>query len=111
MAFSNAGRSAIIAWFAEVLDRFDRRFESRTLTLLDGPSQKGDTVQIGGYATYTAEGIPDFDLHLTESIRFRDGLIVHLEDRYEPEMVDKTIAHMLRYGKALGLEDPGHAAD
>jgi hypothetical protein len=37
-------RMEIISWFKDVLDRFDRRFESRTLTLLDGPREDGDTV-------------------------------------------------------------------
>jgi hypothetical protein len=43
-------------------------------------------------------------LHLTESIRFRDGLIVHLEDHYKPETLEEVMAHVLRYGEALGIE-------
>ena len=52
------GRAAILAYFKRVLDRFDRRFESRELALLDGPRTTGDSVWIRGRATYRAAGVP-----------------------------------------------------
>lgn len=33
------GRAAILDWFKDVLDRFDRRFDGRRLVLFDGPKQ------------------------------------------------------------------------
>jgi len=51
-------RTAILGWFPDVLDRFDRRFESRALELLDGPKEEGGAVWIRGSATYRTEGIP-----------------------------------------------------
>ncbi len=98
------GRDAIIVWFKDVLDRFDRHFTSRELTLLDGPREDGDTVWIGSYATYAADGVPSFELHIDESIRFEDGLIVHLEDHYKPEMVEGTLAYVLRHAETLGID-------
>lgn len=103
------GRTAIIAWFKEVLDRFDRRFATRTLDLLEGPKEDGDEVWIKGTATYTAEGVPDLVLRLAETIRFDGDKIVHLEDHYAPEMLDEIVHYALEHGAGLGmeLEDPG----
>jgi hypothetical protein len=38
-------------YFKDVLDRFDRRFASRELALLEGPKEEGDAVWIRGRAT------------------------------------------------------------
>ena len=97
------GRDAIIDWFKDVLDRFDRRFTGRELHLLDGPREEGDTVWIGGYATYSADGVPPFDLRLDESIRYEDGLIVHLHDHYKPEMIEAVTAYVAKYTDVLGF--------
>ena len=98
------GRAALLAWFPDVLDRFDRRFASRELTLIDGPKENGNEVWIHGAATYRAEGVPDFALVLEETVRFEDGLIVHLEDRYTPEMAAETEAYLREYCERLGIE-------
>ena len=103
------GLTAIIAWFKDVLDRFDRHFSSRELTLVEGPREEGDTVWISGYATYAADGVPPFELRLDESIRFENGLIVHLQDHYKPEMVEQTLSYVLEHAKTLGI-DVGTAA-
>ncbi len=58
------GRAAILAWFPDVLDRFDRRFDSRTLEVLEGPTEEGDEVRIRGSAIYRTSGLPDFSLVL-----------------------------------------------
>ena len=52
------GWSAIRAYFRDVLDRFDRRFASRELALLEGPRVNGSSVWIRGAATYRAPGWP-----------------------------------------------------
>jgi hypothetical protein len=98
------GRAAIVAWFKDVLDRFDRRFESRTLLLLEGPEDDGNQVWIKGSATYTAAGVPDFVLTLEETIRFDGDEIVHLEDHYSPEMREETARYAREYGARLGIE-------
>ena len=58
------GRAAILAYFKESLDGFDRRFESRDLVLLDGPKEDGQSVWVRGCATYRAAGVPEFVLEL-----------------------------------------------
>ena len=101
------GSKAIVAWFKEVLDRFDRRFESRELSLLEGPTEEGEAVWIKGAATYTAAGVPDLVLKLKETIRFDGDKIAHLEDAYTPEMLDETARYMSDYGPKLGIEVVG----
>ena len=98
------GRDAILAWFEDVLDRFDRKFESRELKPLDGPKEENGEVWLHGAAIYRAEGVPDFALELEETIRFEEGLIVHLEDRYTPEMADQAERFIREYGPKLGVE-------
>jgi hypothetical protein len=78
------GRAAILAYFKDVLDRFDRRFASRELALLAGPKETADSVWIRGSATYRAAGVPEFVLELEETVTFDGDRIRRLEDRYEP---------------------------
>ena len=98
------GRAAILAWFPDVLDRFDRRFDSRTLELVEGPKEQGDEVWIHGSATYRAEGIPDLVVVLEETVRFEGDRIVSLEDRYTAEMVAEIERFVAEYGPKLGLD-------
>ena len=99
------GRAAILAWFPDVLDRFDRRFASRELLLLDGPKElDGGDVWIRGSAKYRAEGIPDLVLILEETVRFEGEQIVHLEDRYTAEMAEGVARFAQKYASRLGIE-------
>ncbi len=98
------GRDEIVAWFKEVLDRFDRRFETRTLDLLDGPKEEGDEVWIHGAARYTAPGVPELVLKLEETVRFEGEEIVHLEDRYAPEIAEEAERYLREHGATLGIE-------
>jgi len=98
------GRRAIISWFKDVLDRFDRRFATRELTLVEGPKENDNEVWIRGFATYRAEGVPDLKLQLEETVRFDGDRIVHMEDRYTPQMIAETVAYVLQHGEQLGVE-------
>jgi hypothetical protein len=97
------GRAAILAWFRDILDRFDRRFESRELALLDGPKETGDAVWIRGTATYRAAGVPPFVLELEETATFDGDRIRRLEDRYEPAMEKAVAEYVKAYGERLGI--------
>jgi hypothetical protein len=97
------GRAAVLAYFKFSLDGFDRRFESRDLTLLDGPKEDGNSVWIRGRATYGAEGVPDFDLELEETIYFEGDRICRLADHYEPEMEQRIATYLKDYGEKLGI--------
>jgi hypothetical protein len=97
-----AGRDAILAYFKAVLDGFDRRFESRSLELLEGPVDQGDTVRIRGAATYRAAAVPELVLVLDEIVTFDGDLIVHLEDRYDEEMKQAIAAYLKEHDDTLG---------
>ncbi len=97
------GRAAILAFFKEVLDRFDRRFESRELALLEGPKEDGESVWIRGSATYRAKGVPDFVLELEEIVYFEGDRIRRLEDEYEPTMKQRISTYLKEHGGKLGI--------
>ena len=97
------GRPAILAYFKNVLDRFDRRFDSRELALLDGPTQDGDAVRIRGSATYRKEGVPELVLELTETVHFDGDRIRRLEDHYEPAMKREIASYLSEHSEKLGI--------
>lgn len=104
------GRDAILAYFKDVLDRFDRRFESREVTLLEGPREQGDSVWIRGTATYRAPGVPALVLELEETASFDGERIRRLEDRYEPDMKRELEAYLEAHASRLGIPAPGSTA-
>lgn len=97
------GRAAILAWFPDILNRFDRRFLRRELSLVEGPREQGAEVWLRGTATYRSPGVPDFALTLEETVRFEGDTIVHLEDVYSPEMIAETERYLAEHGDALGI--------
>ena len=97
------GRAAILAYFKQVLDRFDRRFQSREIALLEGPKEEGGSVWIRGSATYRATGVPAFVLELEEIVTFEGDRICLLEDRYQPAMRQSISAHLKAHGEKLGI--------
>ena len=101
------GRAAILAYFKDVLDRFDRRFDSREIALLEGPKEDGESVWIRGGATYRAKGVPDFVLELEETVHFEGDRIRRLEDRYEPAMKQRISSYLKEYGEKLGIPNDG----
>jgi len=104
------GRPAILAWFKDVLDRFDRRFDSRRLELQDGPEDRDGAVWIRGAAIYSAEGVPEFTLVLEETVHFEGDEIVRLEDRYSDEAAAQAELFASEYGEQIGVDlKPGAA--
>jgi hypothetical protein len=97
------GRAAIIEYFRFVLDAFDRRFASREVALLDGPTEKDDSVWLRGAATYRAPGIPEFVLELEMTVRFDAKQICQMFDHYEPEMKRQVGAYLAAHGAKLGI--------
>lgn len=98
-----AGRDAILAYFEDIVNRFDRRFESREVALLEGPREEGDAVWFRGRATYRAPGVPDLVLELEESVHFDGERIRRLEDRYEPSMKERIGTYLEQFGAKLGI--------
>lgn len=97
------GRAAILAYFRDVLNRFDRRFASRRVELLEGPRESGSSVWIKGRAIYTAKGAPDLEFELEETAHFEGERIRLLADVYAPEERAKLAAYMETHGARIGL--------
>jgi hypothetical protein len=97
------GRPAVLAYMKSILDRLDRRFESRELALLDGPKAEGDSVWLRGSATYRAHGVPDFVIELEETAWFEGDRIKRLEDHYEPAALQQITSYLKQYGSKLGI--------
>lgn len=97
------GRAAILSYFKDVLDRFDRRFESREVSLLDGPKQDSDSVWIRGGAIYRGKGVPDLAFELEEAATFDGERICRLEDTYELPVRQHLTAYLKAYGRKLGI--------
>ena len=97
------GRDAILGWFKDVLDRFDRNFESRELEAIEGPREEGNEVWLRGAVIYRAPGVPEFRLVLKETLRFEGDRIVHLDDQYTDEMKEKTNRFIREYGSKIGV--------
>ncbi len=97
------GRDRILDWFADVVDRFDRRFETRTLKSIEGPVEEGNRIWVRGAAVYTSDVAPDFELALKETVHIDDGRIRLLVDEYEPEMIAAADAYNANYGTKIGL--------
>ena len=97
------GREQVFAFFQQVTDRFDKRFASREVALLEGPREEGDGVWIRGSATYRASGVPTLVLRLKEIARFEGDRIYRLEDHYEPAMQKEIAEYLKQHGEKLGI--------
>lgn len=101
------GRAAILAYFKDILDRVDRRFDSREVALLEGPREDGGSVWVRGSATYRAEGVPVFVLELEETAYFEGDRIRRLEDEYEVAMKQRISSFLEEHGERLGISMDG----
>jgi hypothetical protein len=97
------GRDAILAYFKQVLDGFDRRFASREVALLEGPSEQDGSVWLRGSATYTAPGVPDLTFELEETATFEGDRICRLADRYDGATTAALRDYLREHGRRLGL--------
>jgi len=97
------GREAILAYFKQVLDGFDRRFASRTVTLLEGPTEVDGTVWIRGRGGYTSPHAPDLEFELEETAEFEGERIRRLRDRYDDETRRVLADYLEAHGAKLGL--------
>jgi len=97
------GRAAILAYFKDVLDRLDRRFETRKGELLEAPRLEGERVVIRGRVVYRAPGVPDAVVEVEEIAHFTGDRIRQLEDRYAPETRDQISEYLAEHGGKLGI--------
>ena len=95
------GRPAILAYFKNVLDGFDRRFDERRLDLLGGPEMRDGAVWIRWAVTYRVAGAPDLRFEGEERAHFDGERIRRLEDRIPKEEGARAQAFMGEHGGKL----------
>jgi omega-amidase len=101
------GRAAILAYFKDILDRLDRRFESREGAFLEGPRADGERVWTRGRVVYRAAGVPDAIVEVEEVAYFDGDRIRRLEDRYDAATKQRISDYLATYGRRLGVELSG----
>lgn len=85
------GRAAILAFFKQSLDEFDRRFDSREGDLLEGPTEKDGAIWIKWAATYRVADAPELRIE-GEERAYYDGDQIRRLDDYIPADVSEGIA-------------------
>jgi len=98
------GRAAILAYFKDILDRVDRRFETRKGAILEGPREEGGSVWIRGRVVYGAAGVPDALVELEEVADFEGDRIRRLVDHYDYATKLRMAAYLADYGERLGID-------
>jgi len=97
------GREAILAYFKRILDGFDRHFDERQVSLVEGPTEQDGRVWLRGRAAYRRAGVPDLSFDLEEIAWFDGERIRRLEDRYDPATEQAVQGWLARHGAALGI--------
>ena len=97
------GRDAVLDYFREDLDGFDRCIDTRKFDFIEAPVEEGATVRFRCRVTYRATGVPDLLLVLDEFVTFAAGLIVQLEDRYDDETRENVAAYVEEHRGKLGF--------
>ena len=103
-AARHEGRVAVLAYFKEVLDGFDRRFSAkRTVGQLEGPLERDGGVWIHWQATYPLTGAPDLVLEGIEQAFFDGERIRRLEDHIPDLVTKRTGEYLAVHGARLGM--------
>jgi hypothetical protein len=95
------GPEAIFRGMKKSLDGFDRKFSGRDLNVTSGPEIDGDELRLGWEVTYHSNEWSPFVLRGRSMVRYRDGLIVHLADSYDPSVETEAAAWQRENGVTL----------
>jgi ketosteroid isomerase-like protein len=100
------GRAAVQRFFKQVVDGFDRRFDTRTVEMLEGPVERGNAVWIRWAAIYTLAGAPPLRMEGEETATFEGERIGRLEDRMPAADTQRVVAYMGEHGARLKTVTP-----
>jgi SnoaL-like protein len=95
------GRDAVKAYFKEMVDNFDRRFASRRVDVIEGPTEQSGKVWFRWAATYTLQDAPPLRMEGEETAEFEGERIKRLEDRMPTAMTQQTVQYMAEHGTKL----------
>jgi hypothetical protein len=95
------GRDAVLASMKQTLDGFDRRFDSREVTFLEGPEMRGDSVWLRARVKYAVADAPDLVLEGVSTATFDGGRIIRLEDSYPDGTADTVVQYLTAHASKL----------
>ena len=85
----------------QTLDGFDRRFDSREVTFLEGPEVRGDSVWLRALVKYAVAGAPELVLEGVSTATFNAEGIIRLEDSYPEGVADVVVKYLTEHGAKL----------
>jgi len=92
------GRDGVLQALRKSVDSLDRRFESRSLSESQAPTEDGNTVTLIWKMTLAKQGAPDLNISGTEYAIYADGAIQRLEDVFDEGGVDGMMEWMGKHG-------------
>ena len=95
------GRQAMKAFFKQMVDGFDRRFDSRSIEFIEGPTERSGRVWFRWAATYARAGAPALRMEGEETAEFEGDRIKRLEDRMPPATTQCAMQFMTEHGAKL----------
>ena len=95
------GRTAILTQFKNSVNALDRRFDSRKVEVLEGPSEKDGGVWMRWAAIYTLAGAPDCRMEGEERAVFADDRIRRLADSMTDAEAGRVGAYFAQHGAKL----------
>lgn len=97
-------RDVLFSSLKSVLDRFDRRFDERSVEVVAGPEERDGAVWLGWQATYKRAGLPPLVIKGEEIARFDDDAqrIAILEDHYAPAEAAEMSRFLADHADELG---------
>jgi hypothetical protein len=95
------GREAIIRFLKNDVERFDRRFDSRTLEGLTEPTAIGKNLSRKWRCTFKLRGAPDLVTEGTARYEFSGTLIRAIEEEITPESMRDFMQWMKEHGSKL----------
>jgi hypothetical protein len=95
------GRAAVLAQFKNSVNALDRRFDSRKVEVLQGPTEKDGTVGIRWAAIYTLAGAPDCRMEGEERAVFSGDRILRLTDSITDAEAGRVGAYFAQHGEKL----------
>lgn len=95
------GRAAVLAQFKNSVNGLDRRFTSRAIDVLEGPSEKDGGVWVRWAGLYTLAGAPDFRMEGEERAVFVGDRIRRLTDSITDAEAGHAGAYFGEHGAKL----------
>lgn len=95
------GRAAVLAQFKNSVNGLDRRFDSRVVDVLEGPSEKDGAVWIRWAGTYTLAGTPDLRMEGEERAMFAGDRIRRLTDSITDAEAGRAGSYFAQHGTKL----------